>query len=51
MTIKLAKDRMFSYGPEGFESELLDKFGIKVEPHGFDDHYYWIIIIHSGQSS
>lgn len=39
--IKLAKDRMFSYGPEGFESELLDKFGIKVEPHGFDDHYYW----------
>ena len=38
---KLAKDRMFSYGPDGFESEILGRAGIAVDPHGFEDHGFW----------
>ncbi len=38
---KLAKDRMFSYGFDGFEEKILQRTGIKFESIGFSSHHFW----------
>jgi len=38
---KLAKDRMFSFGFDGFEKEILQRTGIEVSAYGFEEHAFW----------
>jgi hypothetical protein len=38
---ELVKDRMFSYGFDGFEEKILQRSGIEVDAAGFGDHHFW----------